>query len=1126
MRSHVTASPAESIGRSGFRLLICFIAVIGVMAALVPSAFGAFRYPYSGTSFGPDGVGGSKTFSNLQGVAVDQTSGNVYAYDSSAGKIYKFNAAGEPVKFAALSGNVIEGVEGSGNGEEELAVAPAGSPGGTAGDIYAATNHAIKIFAPSGESLGELSGPEPCGVAVSPAGHVFVGEYPSTIRELVPNANPVTSANQTAVSKAPLSGICNVAADGLGNVFAAGYSGGEVVKLEGIADATPTRLDPGAATLTVNPTTNEVFANRGESFVIYDSAGNVHGNSVGGGLSDSRGIAINASSGTVYAGGPNHHTVAVFGPALTLPDATTGVATEIARTTAKVNGTVNPLGSEATYQFEYGTTTSYGNAVPASPTLVGSDSTNHQLSVELSGLEPDATYHFRIVATNANGTSVGEDRTFVPGVLSVETTGSPVRTASTVRFDSRVFVHGNPTNYYFEYGTQGPCDANPCTATDPQPAGSGNAIKLVSQMVEGLSPGTIYHYRVVANDGTPESPAAGADMTVTTLASDAPLSHGRLPGPPNSDRAWEQISMPDTGGNPIGSNGNNTVGLSFSENGGRAIFPMRGGTPTAETASAFSLIYSERTESNWQVKQITPKRAELVGSNWFPNVTVGTPDLSTVISANTNLGTGAASIWRMSPGAAPEKLYETGPGKMEYDVGLGLSANGQRIVAALGGELFDISSGEPQVASVLPDGQPCPGYNAETLITSFTSSTQWVTDDGSRMFFECGSGLYVHNFETDTSKSLAGGCSTNFIQSTPGAAFFVTGDSLTPDDSPSKGECGGRDVYRLDFGEETLDCLTCAISAPAEVAFRSGSTASIAAVSSDGSSLYFMSENALFSGTEANGIYRLDLASGDLAYVGSGKGVTSESTIHTNPDGSVVSFYSNASADNAVGGQNNGGALQLYRYDDRDRSLVCVSCPADGTPPTEAVEVPFSNETSLMSADGRTLAFVTPTPLSTVDQNTASSEQSPRVGYDVYEWRDGRQLLVTDGISEWQASNLGDLVRPVAAGVSPSGRDIYLLAPAQYTPDALDGYQRLYDARIGGGFEFPLPPKPCPLEVCQGTPKGAPEEQAPGTGTFEGATKPPARHKAKHRKKAKAHKKKHKSAKKTHRASNNRRTAR
>ena len=135
-----------------------------------------------------------------------------------------------------------------------------------------------------------------------------------------------------------------------------------------------------------------------------------------------------------------------------------------------------------------------------------------------------------------------------------------------------------------------------------------------------------------------------------------------------------------------------------------------------------------------------------------------------------------------------------------------------------------------------------------------------------------------------------------------------------------------------------------------------------------------------------------------------------------------------------------------------------------------------------LSDDGETFAFPTPVSLVPADQNTAGPGQKPNVGMDIYEWRAGRLLLVSDGLTKWLAD-----APPAFAGITPSGHDIFFTAAIQYTKDALDGYKRLYDARIGGGFEFPPPPKPCPLEVCQGVPKGAPEESAPGTASIVGA---------------------------------------
>jgi hypothetical protein len=242
------------------------------------------------------------------------------------------------------------------------------------------------------------------------------------------------------------------------------------------------------------------------------------------------------------------------------------------------------------------------------------------------------------------------------------------------------------------------------------------------------------------------------------------------------------------------------------------------------------------------------------------------------------------------------------------------------------------------------------------------------------------------------------------------------------------------------------------------------------------------------------------MLSGGLAYIGH-LGVSPGDLLVTvgqsalSADGSIVVFRSNDPGLNAIGGQQNGGAFQYYRYDDKDRSLVCVSCPVDGST-SGGVEPSIGGLGGLganvnpISADGEVFAFTTTTPLVRADQNTAGPGQPALAGSDVYEWRAGRLLLITDGLTNWAsyfaAGGFEGGEIPKVRGVTPSGNDIFFTAAAQLTQDALDGYSRLYDARIGGGFEFPSPPKPCPLEVCQGTPKGAPEEQAPGTATITG----------------------------------------
>jgi len=107
----------------------------------------------------------------------------------------------------------------------------------------------------------------------------------------------------------------------------------------------------------------------------------------------------------------------------TAPVAVTKAATGILTERATLNAMVDPNKGATSYQFEYGTSKSYGSKVPLSaPTFYGTNpSAVHE---DLDGLKP-GTYHYRIVATNPKGTSYGEDVAFtIPEHAIVELDGS------------------------------------------------------------------------------------------------------------------------------------------------------------------------------------------------------------------------------------------------------------------------------------------------------------------------------------------------------------------------------------------------------------------------------------------------------------------------------------------------------------------------------------------------------------------------------------------------------------------------------------------------------------------------------------------------------------------------------
>ena len=100
-------------------------------------------------------------------------------------------------------------------------------------------------------------------------------------------------------------------------------------------------------------------------------------------------------------------------PASPKPTAVTSKASQITASSSRLEGRMNPLGLRAEFYFEYGTTPSYGSK---SPNRDGGLQITPRTTFErLSSLEPETTYHYRLVASNQEGTTHGEDTTFTTG---------------------------------------------------------------------------------------------------------------------------------------------------------------------------------------------------------------------------------------------------------------------------------------------------------------------------------------------------------------------------------------------------------------------------------------------------------------------------------------------------------------------------------------------------------------------------------------------------------------------------------------------------------------------------------------------------------------------------------------
>jgi phosphodiesterase/alkaline phosphatase D-like protein len=218
-------------------------------------------------------------------------------------------------------------------------------------------------------------------------------------------------------------------------------------------------------------------------------------------------IVATNSAGTIYG----HDTT--FNTSSIVATATTKGATFVTHNTATMNGIVNANTTTSQVNFQYGTNTSYGTTVLANPDTV-TGNTNTPVSYNLSGLIPNTTYHYRVLAKNAVGSSNGNDTFFktnkITPVAITNSAGSITTTSAIIK--GTVNANNSLTNVSFQYGLT---TAYGNTVNAVPDTVNGIINKSVSQTLSGLLANTTYHYRVVAVNAA--GTTNGADSIFTTL---------------------------------------------------------------------------------------------------------------------------------------------------------------------------------------------------------------------------------------------------------------------------------------------------------------------------------------------------------------------------------------------------------------------------------------------------------------------------------------------------------------------------------------------------------------------------------------------------------------------------------
>lgn len=245
-------------------------------------------------------------------------------------------------------------------------------------------------------------------------------------------------------------------------------------------------------------------------------------------------ISVSASVSSLRTGTTYHfRIVAVSGDGTTrgadrtfttfpVPTVVTGGVSGVGTTGATLAGRVNPSGRATSYLFEYGTTTSYGAKTGA--TSAGSGTANVNAAATVTGLQPNTRYHYRLVAFSDVATVNGDDRSFTTSARPVVVTGAASGvTATSAVVAGSVTANGRATTWWVEYGTSTRYGAR----TGQLSAGSGTSAQGVQATLTGLSPSTVYHYRLVARNSS--GTTAGADASFTTAG-----PPGVVTGPPSA----------------------------------------------------------------------------------------------------------------------------------------------------------------------------------------------------------------------------------------------------------------------------------------------------------------------------------------------------------------------------------------------------------------------------------------------------------------------------------------------------------------------------------------------------------------------------------------------------------------
>jgi DNA-binding beta-propeller fold protein YncE len=1020
-------------------VVVSTFVVFGLLGLSAAPTFALTTYRFDGQLAPPSGAfegsleGGSVAVNDFNGDAyVAEGNGVVDIFDSSRTQVGSLDSSTTPA--GSFGGSSVPRVAAN-NATGEVYVL---DPRDNVVDVFDATGtYLCQITGSSTPSASECNGPtgsatpaggfsSPSGITVDQAtGEVYVSDPRNSVVDIFSTSGAyLRQISLTSIPSGFEQEVGTVAVDDFnGRVYVPDSRPGVVYEFDAAGDYittwtgsnTPEGSFGTVVSLAVDNATGTIYVTaefeEHSATDVFDSSAE-YVTQFSHSYDNPKGTAVDQASGNVYVSENGPTVVYILGPQITLPDVVTGSVSSLSLQSVTLNGTVNPDGAgPATCQFVWGTTTSFGNVAPCSEPVAEGKSPV-AVHADLSGLQPDTTYHYRLEATNTSGTNPGEvaqDGEFTtPGPPVILNDSSSNVASASATLNAGIELHRVSTTYYFQYGTSTGYGAD-VPASPGVPLGSGENEVEVSQHLQGLSAGTTYHYRVVAlSELVPGEPEAfyGVDQTFTTqtVSGGAMLPDGR---------AWEMVSPVDKHGAQIYAIGqySGEGAVIQASAAGNAITYLTDAPTEAEPQGYTNLqqVLSTRGSGGWASRNIALPNSDGTG------ITVGSgeeyrffsedllssvvqpfgafmPSLSTeaseqtaylrtdFVNGNTDspcvsscyrpLVTGAPDYANVPPGTVFGKI-EGGGGLFAYANGpkfLGATSDLSHIVlsskVALAststGEvegLYEWSAGKLALVSVLPGGEVATaglvlGHNNENARNA-------ISDDGSRIVWSEKEGFgEEHLYLRDMMRG-------------------VSGETVQLD--TVQGGSGEGDV---------------------KPAFQ--------VASSDGSKVSFTDGQKLTKDSGAQGRERPDLYEceivvvadkltcdlSDLTPLSSGESAGVQGgVIGASEDGSWIYFVANGVlAPGAVQGTCGGlpstassRSCNLYVRHDGVTSLVTVLSGADGPDWSGTL----SSLTARVSPDGRWLAFMSERELTGYDNRDAVSGKLDEEVY-LYDAESGR----------------------------------------------------------------------------------------------------------------------------------------